>query len=551
MKDYLPNLYHCLCFLALPWMLLCPVALDDTLIVGAPISDVWNGWWSLWHGRDWLLGTGDLCRQDINFPTGGCVIPADWTGLFWMTPLSLVFSPSLTFNITLYFQVVWIGVGMYCCHRMWFAQEMESHSEKRAFWAGTVLQMSTVVLTGLHNGSTEVLSLGWVLMGIFGWGLVLQGSRWGWLLVIPVVATSWYGVLGWIFFAIAMWCCQRTVSWHQIRLGMLGVGASWGCFVWWVLSHTTGTGNMLRIKRLAEMQSVRRTIGAADPLTYLIPWQYDSPDFADISRFGEQFVHSSYLGWVILGTVLWHWRNHTQRWLLAVGLVGFLLSLGPVLVLQSEPVVLLEAYGIPLPYLLLERLPLFDHLTLLYRLSWVPMVVIISLATQKWSLKRGWLLWVGALVEMLFLSPVRELPRFSSIETIKPIEVLEQYPQGAVGLYPLAGGRPYMLMSQIQPHPLTMTLNYPANSASLSVLQTMRRLEKAADSEFRTVVAEIAKQRGIRYWIIGRDASLMPDEYVNGIEKAQLVFPHVLPCEASDTIIQNGGWTGVCIIQLW
>ena len=63
--------------------------------------------------------------------------------------------------------------------------------------------------------------------------------------------------------------------------------------------------------------------------------------------------------------------------------------IGTGLGLESEPL-LIAGLGIPLPYILVESLPLFDHLTLLYRLSWVPIVCDGGFAVQHWTSRRYW-----------------------------------------------------------------------------------------------------------------------------------------------------------------
>ena len=175
---------------------------------------------------------------------------------------------------------------------------------KKALISAMILQMSTVIRTGLHNGSTEVLSLGWVLLRITGvessscrvsLGVVVDSACYWYLLVwSDRVCDRCHGTMDLL---------SRTLSKSSLCLG--GVVLSlWAVFVYWSMTISSGTGNLLRIKGSAEMDSVRRTIGSADPLTYIVPWAYNSPDFAEVSRFGEQFVHSSYIGWVVLGTCL-------------------------------------------------------------------------------------------------------------------------------------------------------------------------------------------------------------------------------------------------------
>ena len=116
--------------------------------------------------------------------------------------------------------------------------------------------------------------IGWVLLGLLGWNQVLAGYRWAWLLILPVIGTSWYGVTGFAIVAIVQWLyCRVSLSKGSLCFG--GVVLSlWAVFVYWSMALSSGAGNLLRIKGSAEMDSVRRTIGSADPLTYIVPWMY-------------------------------------------------------------------------------------------------------------------------------------------------------------------------------------------------------------------------------------------------------------------------------------
>ena len=69
--------------------------------------------------------------------------------------------------------------------------------------------------------------------------------------------------------------------------------------------------------------------------------------------------------------------------------------------------------------------------------------------------------------------------------------MLRDAPDGAVGFYPLSGGRPYMTSQIWHGKPLATTLNFPANQASLQVLRTIRESESAEESLFRMRVREI------------------------------------------------------------
>ena len=305
------------------------------------------------------------------------------------------------------------------------------------------------------------------------------------------------------------------------------------------------------IKGIEEMNSVRRTIGAADPLTYFVPWSYTSPDFSEVSRFGEQFVHSSYIGWVVLGTCLWYTRTALRSWCMWAAALGCLLSLGPVLVLNAEPV-LIAGLGIPLPYILLESLPFFDHLTLLYRLSWIPLVCMIGFAVHSWKTKY-WMLFGLSFIESVVASPVRKLPTCTDVSFVQQISVLKEVPEGIVGFYPLAGGRPYMASQIWHDKPLATTLNFPANEAALHVLRTIQENESVDETLFRTRVLSIAKRRGIRYWVVDGDESVMPDEYHKGVHRLRDAFPVLFTVEQTSehSSICSSVWDSLYVVRLW
>ena len=64
-----------------------PVFAGAENVIGAPVSDLSNGLWSLWAypmhfgSRRAILSSASQCSS------GWCLLPADWTGLVWMLPL--------------------------------------------------------------------------------------------------------------------------------------------------------------------------------------------------------------------------------------------------------------------------------------------------------------------------------------------------------------------------------------------------------------------------------------------------------------------------------
>ena len=89
---------------------------------------------------------------------------------------------------------------------------------------------------------------------------------------------------------------------RAVALGLAGallVGAVLAAPVAWVArSLATAEDNVVGIKTDKEIATVRRTIGPADPVGFFMPGDYRSPDFRELSRYGEEYIHCHYLGWI-------------------------------------------------------------------------------------------------------------------------------------------------------------------------------------------------------------------------------------------------------------
>ena len=182
----------------------------------------------------------------------------------------------------------------------------------------------------------------------------------------------------------------------------------------------------LTIKRNnLELDAIRRSYGVADIQSYFRTYPFQSPDFSLISLSDEDFYHSTYIGWTAMMLCLWYFA-HTSIWreyrMISVGVIFFSLSLGPVLVIDMQPLVIFEQYVIPLPYLLLEKIWGFSQLTLLYRFSLIPTLLIAYFASQirfEKNQRMISLLLIGCiLLEGNFLAPTKEIPKATDLPYI-------------------------------------------------------------------------------------------------------------------------------------
>lgn len=571
---------------------------ENTVILGGPVSDVWNGLWSWnWIVHALTQGENPLCQTNINYPKGGCLWPADILGSLAMLVLLPLVELPTAYTLWMYIQSVLLGFAGYLFYQEiggYFIRTIEQYQENtqqekdgenadvvhlQGMFVALFLQTGTFLRCALHNGTTEAWSLGWIIFACYGWLRVHRGYNTGWFWIFVVIFSSWYGVfafsLFWTVHGVFVWCVDTSVietrkSILNSTKYMLAIYTVWAVYALWVLGITETSSDMVAIKQVNDMAMVRRTIGSADIVGYIVPWKYDSPDFAEMSRFGEQFVHSTYIGIGVLCGIGFYRRKIVANfsaisWCVWFGVVGLLLSLGPVLVYQGQPV-LLANKGIPMPYILLEKLPLFSHLTLLYRLGWIPGFVLAIVLAFHVGSKRGLVVCMVLMVlDNCFLSPVRELPYIIEMPVAQGdmFKKLADMPEGAVMHYPLVGGREFLFLQTMHHKPVAGILNFPLNAASRKVYNA---IEKYASVQNPTTtnslgmdtgesvqypakviqekVSLVAKQQGIRYIIVDMDPNIMPDQYYISMRKVREIF------DLDNKVMAISG-SRFQIIQLW
>jgi hypothetical protein len=516
-----------LCFFILvgAWILFPAFQNFGEVISGAPISDLWNALWSLDFAHLSILqGQSPQCTVLLNYPRGGCLWPSDILGALISLPFSFFFSITEQYTILVFIQLILAGSAT--------ALFLDEISEEANPWAGClagfIVMDSTPMRIAIHNGSSEALSIGFVILAFWGLLRFQRGSKWGLVPLLLSIFSSWYGVflvLGFLGIQI-LW--KRTLL--KENLLVLGVYAL--CllpYAYFVKSVSTAKGNLLNIKGSAELDMVRRMIGSMDPLTYILPRPYISPDFSLVSRAGEQFVHSGYLGWTLIISALWSWRRIAQKQslhpLLAWGTLFLILSLGPVLLQGGEPIIFGDLV-IPLPYALIEQFWGFSQLSLLFRWGVAPLFVLaiaVSLCFSGTGSRRG-LLILGLLVffENRILSPVHSLPAFTPIPVSEPFEELRDAEEGAVGTLPIVEGREALYLQTIHGKPMLAGLNFALNRRFRQFLEQAKRMQERDD--FSKKIEVLARQKKIRYLIINKDHSIMPDQYFALKEKFQKEF---------------------------
>ena len=490
------------------------------LLPGTERGDLWNGLWSFWaFGRD------DANRL-LGFPDGGVIEVADLVNAWIIDMLPGAPDVVVAWSVLVFAHVVMAGV---LAHLLALRLQV---SGAGAWLAGLAYQWAPVQLSGLHNGSTEAVGAGWLAAAVLGllWAVELRDGQARHHVVTRCVVTgvlgalctvaNWYaGVCFGIFLVgLSLYRRQRATVLRVIGVFIVLAGVVLPVALK-VHAAATSADSVVRIKMDRETELVRRTIGAVDPVVFVRPGDYRSPDFRVLSRYGEDFIHCAYVGWsvLLLSAVGWR-RRKALRWLGGVALGTALLSLGPVLVSEGQPLLFADQRGVPLPYFLLEALPGFSALSLLYRLGQgVSLALALLAGAGLIALVEGkrstqWLLIVVVLFEFRFVAPTAGLPHFSDASESDVFTELARAPDGAVMNFPVVGGRRYLFEQTLHGKPLAASLNFPNNPAAQRGWETIDHALRAKDdTDVVSAIGREMKALGLRYLVVHSDPFARPD----------------------------------------
>ncbi|MCB9793301.1 MAG: hypothetical protein H6741_11300 [Alphaproteobacteria bacterium] len=521
--------------IALTWPVLPELG---RVVPGAGRTDLWNSLWGLWFVSD-SLRAGELPWHTtaLGWPDGGVIAVADPLNSLIGLPLMWALGPAAAYGLLVIGNIAFAGVA---AHGLAAAV----HGDRRAAWvAGVAYACAPVLISGVQNGTSEATSAGWLPLA--GLALLHATRTGGWraaalagLALWLASAASWYSAgCAWLLWLAFVLLGEGALRERLKRLGLAGALA---------LSLTLPLGlamqagsthpdNLVGIKNARELSTVRRTIGSADPRGWLRPGDFRSPDFRRISRYGEEFVHSHYLGLSLLalGLVALVRRRGGGRSGAALGAAGgaaALLAMGPVVVMDGQPLVIQGRLALALPYVLLEPLPGFSSLSLLWRMALMPSLALSVLAAGAVAGREGrggLALVAGALAlvggDLRVAAPTAGLPELESAEVEEPIRWLAQAPEGAVMNFPVVGGRGYLHEQTVHGKPLAAGLNFPNNVASRAVWAAMLDgVERGLSGEaFAQAVARVARKRGVRYLVVHIDPMARPDMHDAAVSAAR------------------------------
>lgn len=537
MRRFAPHLVYLALAIGLTW----PAALHPVRHVpGAERTDLWDGLWSLWFV--WKrVSEGQLpYRVDglLDHPDGGVLWVADPLNAALALPLVPLVGVAAAWTILVIGHIAFAGIA---AHRL---GEAVSPDRPWAGWiTGVAYASAPMLLAHVRNGATEAVGMGWMAWAAYRLVRFEQAptGRNAALVGVSFALTTlahWYAGVG-IFLLGGLWLLRaRSVK----LLGALALAAALVAPVAYAArAAASAEENVVGIKTDKEVATVRRTIGPADPLGYVMPGDYRSPDFRELSRYGEAYIHCHYLGAVLILAALASLRGArgTGVWW-AGALISAALACGPVLAQKGAPVILPGNLAIPLPYFAVETLPGFSSLSLVWRLAQPAVLALAVLAGRGAGGARfGPLVAAAILAESLFVSPMAGQRETTDATIAAPILALRTEPDGALMNFPVAGGRAYLYEQTVHQKPLTGGLNFPNNNASRRVWKEALEHANDAPDVLAAAVRAKAKQQGVRYLVVHIDPMARPDMHDTAVRALKAAF---VPLAEAD---------GVRVYRLW
>ena len=515
---------------------------------GAGRTDLWNSLWGFWYGGAALReGRLPWRTELLGWPDGGVLLPADPVNLILAAPLTWSVGVAAAYGLLVLGHLTFSGVAAHLLAR-------EVQGADRAGWvAGVGWMCAPVMISAAQNGTSEALAGGWLAMAALALLRAAREERWAamrwaraglWLAL--ATAASWYmGGCGWLLLAaIALVGVEGARRGDVLRrLAAAGALALVLTAPLAAVTHAAATheSNLVGIKHEKELDTVRRSTGAADPRGWFMAGDWRSPDFRETSAYGEEFIHCHYLGFTLIIGAAFTRRRRSSAALGLAGLAGFALAHGPVVVLDAGPLILDGRLAVPMPYFLVEDLPGFSSLSLVFRLGAAPALAAAVLAGGAALHGPRWVPALAAAVvvaELRLIAPTAGLPEHEPAAIASGVMALAALPEGAVMNAPLAGGRPYLYEQTSHGRPIAGTLNFPANEAAQDVWRALLDPRRPAANRARRA-ARVAREAHIRYLVVHDDPIHRPDRHDEAVESLRRVSPPII---AED---------GVEVFDLW
>lgn len=330
--------------------------------VGHPEVDVWNhAWGPWWFAASAAAGHVPLATRMLGAPGGGRLWYIDPVGAAIGAPFVGTFGAIVAYNIVIFVYVLLASVAG---RRLALALG----ATPATAWVGAVgAACSPYLLSEIHNGVSEACGVAWALFALAALAKATREAAPSFLRgLLPWAAVGFWGgvtAVGSPYYALGLALVATPIvlvallrtrlrALPGVLLGAL-VAACLAVPAFTAAAWTVADPAHALIQRDQGDWTERMGIirhNAVDPRSFFLPG-FQS---VDLAALGEKFLHSSYLGWLLLLALPFSRR---PAWLVAAG-VGLVFSLGPFLWWDQEFVYGADGRPIALPYaVFLEHLP--------------------------------------------------------------------------------------------------------------------------------------------------------------------------------------------------
>ncbi|MEC8425426.1 MAG: hypothetical protein VX000_16690 [Myxococcota bacterium] len=376
-----------------------PALLDPTgHALGGGGGDLNGLAWTLWRVVD---AAPRLARAhpDIQWPLGAYLAPVAVPQAFLTAPVTVSLGPVASVNLLQVAHVAMAG-GLAAA---W--TDARGATLPGAVTAGLTFGLAPVLLASVHNGNPDVTPIFWLPLA----GLLAARAAASWRAAM-LLGVALGLAPGWSPYAGVMSCLVAVVvvSWPRSRaeMGRLATVAALGAtgLGLWAAFYTGGMEGEASLV-------LKRTAAPVEPGSASLRGFIDP---GTTGGGGDGWTrHRWYLGWTALALAGLGTRVLGQRStrLIALLIVGVLLSLGPTLLWDGAPVDLSGRF-IAMPGAAWIRIPGLDGLRLVWRYAALASLAVAILAAHGISALPGRLRWPASCLvalELLLLGGIADL----------------------------------------------------------------------------------------------------------------------------------------------
>lgn len=412
-------------------------------VVGGGQGDFASIAWGLWRAAEALPGLPSVQTDLIFAPRGASLVLADLPEALLLAPLTALLGPVFSFN---FLQLAHPALAIAA---MFLLLRSEGRSTEAAAAGGAMFGLSPVLLTGLHNGNPDVTPLFLLPLVVLAVRQVPTSARSALLAGVLIGLTPWFNPYVGVMAAVTAAVMAPRERPARLLLAATIALLLAAAFAAVVLSSFSASDAMVH-KPGGPAAAVPP--GVAHLSGFVLPQLEPQAD--------GWSLHGWYLGITGLIASFFSGSGARRRGLLLIG-AGLILSLGPIL--QVDTLTALEPGGwrIALPGALLEELPGLSSLKIRYRFAALITLGLAPLAARgidRLPKGRGMIAGLVAIELLLLGAPLLESgPRPSEAVC----ELLADQPAAPVISLPSGREEVHLLLQTCHGFPIAQGINQP------------------------------------------------------------------------------------------